>query len=139
MKVLLIEDSRFLRLAIGRMLSKAGHDVTSVGDGQEGLEKAQQSHPDVVVLDMMLPTLEGTSVLRMLKKNPLTQDIPVIVLSGLSGKNAPRLKIDGAAAFLEKSGLDLNGDGSLLLAAIDALSSDSSDIISSDALASAAE
>ena len=125
MKILLIEDSRLLRVAIGRMLSKAGYEVLTAGDGQVGLLQAQDSHPDLVLLDMMLPTLEGTSVLRMLKKNPLTKHIPVIVLSGLSQKNERRLKYDGAAGFLQKSVLDLDGDGAPLIAAMESLLPDS--------------
>ncbi len=127
MKILLIEDSRLLRVAIGRMLSKAGYEVTTAGDGQVGLLQAHESHPDVVLLDMMLPTLEGTSVLRMLKKNPLTKHIPVIVLSGLSQKNERRLKHDGAAGFLQKSVLDLDGDGAPLIAAMESLLPDSAE------------
>jgi PleD family two-component response regulator len=48
--------------AIERALTKAGYQVISVGDGQEGLLRAQDLHPELILLDMMLPTLEGTSV-----------------------------------------------------------------------------
>lgn len=110
MRVLLIEDSRLLRLAMERSLVKAGYEVTSVGDGREGLNLAQRLHPDVIILDMMLPTLEGTGVLRQLKKDPSTKPIPVIVLSGLSQKNETKLKQAGASAYFEKSKLDLENN-----------------------------
>jgi len=119
MTILVIEDSRLLRTAIGRMLGKAGHDVVAVGDGQEGVLRAQDVHPDVILLDMMLPTLEGTGVLRLLKKNASTKQIPVVVLSGLSQKNERKLKADGAAGFLPKSVIDLNGDGAPFVAALE--------------------
>ena len=100
MTILLIEDSRLLRLAVTRILVKAGYHVISVGDGREGLQRAQDLCPDMILLDMMLPTLEGTSVLRQLKKNALTKAIPVVVLSGLSQKNGQKFLADGAAGVI---------------------------------------
>ncbi|MFZ0734848.1 MAG: response regulator [Candidatus Sulfotelmatobacter sp.] len=121
MKILVIEDSRLLRLALSRMLGKAGHEVIAAGDGQEGLRRAQQIHPDMILLDMMLPSLEGTGVLRLLKQGAVTKNIPVVVLSGLSQKNEQKLKESGAAGYIEKSILDLNGDGAPLLSALNEL------------------
>jgi CheY-like chemotaxis protein len=108
--ILVIEDSRLLRLAISRILTKAEYFVTAVGNGEEGLRKAEQLRPDVILLDMMLPGIEGISVLRRLKQNPLTQVIPVFVLSGLSQKNAEKLMAEGAAGYFEKSLLDFDGN-----------------------------
>jgi CheY-like chemotaxis protein len=115
MKILVIEDSRFLRLALERTLVKAGYQVTAIGDGEGGLRLAQEMAPDAIVLDMMLPTLEGTAVLRLLKQDPTTRPIPVIILSGLSHKNEEKLKLAGAEAFLQKSELDLEGAPRALL------------------------
>lgn len=98
-----------------RSLSKAGYEVTSVGDGREALTVAQQLHPDVILLDMMLPSLEGTGVLRHLKRDPATKLIPVIVLSGLSQKNEGKLKRAGASAYFEKSKLDLDSNSGSLI------------------------
>ncbi len=121
MTILVIEDSRLIRTAVVRILSKAGHQVIAACDGEEGLRRAQEIGPELILLDMMLPTLEGTSVLRHLKKNSVTKSIPVVVLSGLSQKNEQRLKHDGAAAFLPKSLLDLDRDGSELVRALDGI------------------
>jgi CheY-like chemotaxis protein len=121
MTILVIEDSRLLRLAITRILVKAGYHVISVGDGREGLQRAQDLCPDMILLDMMLPTLEGTSVLRQLKKDVSTKGIPVLVLSGLSQKNGQKLLADGAAGYLEKSKLDFEGEGSSLLSMLKSL------------------
>ena len=115
MRVLVIEDSRMLRVAMERSLSKAGYEVTAVGDGQEGLDLAHSVQPDLILLDMMLPTLEGTGVLRQLRKDPATKLIPVIVLSGLSQKNEAKLKTAGATAYFEKSKLDLDSKSSELV------------------------
>lgn len=119
MTILVIEDSRLMRSTMERILVKAGHTVIAVGDGEEGLRRAQQMHPDMILLDMMLPTLEGTGVLRELKQNPLTKLIPVIVLSGLAQKNEKKLKMAGAAAYFEKSKLDVENDGPALVQAVE--------------------
>jgi CheY-like chemotaxis protein len=118
MKILLIEDSRLLRSAIERTLCKAGYEVAAVGDGQEGLCRAQEIHPDIILLDMMLPTMVGTGVLRQLKQDSATKSIPVIILSGLSQKNEAKLKKAGASAYFEKSLLNLDKDGSGLVKAV---------------------
>jgi two-component system, OmpR family, phosphate regulon response regulator PhoB len=107
MKILLIEDSRFLRGAIDKILSKAGHAVTGVADGREGLLAASTDLPGLILLDMMLPGLDGTAVLKALKKDKSTAHIPVIVLTGLSQKNEGKLMDAGAAAYIEKSTLNL--------------------------------
>jgi len=123
MTILIIEDSRFLRAAIERSLTRAGHRVVGVGDGQEGLRQAQGIQPDVILLDLMLPTVDGTAVLAQLKQNAQTKSIPVIVLSGLSQKNEKRLKLSGAVAYFEKSSLKLEQDGNALLRAVEQLQS----------------
>jgi CheY-like chemotaxis protein len=103
--ILLVEDSKFLRIATERVLTKAGYQVICAGDGEEALSLTTSSLPDLVVLDMLLPKLSGPEVLRALKKNALTAHIPVLVLSSLSQKNEDTLLKDGAAAFLEKGPL----------------------------------
>jgi CheY-like chemotaxis protein len=118
MKVLLIEDSRFLRAAIERSLLKAGHEVTSIADGREASLAARSRLPDVILLDMMLPGLVGTSVLSELKQDASTSHIPVIVLTALSRQNERKLKQAGAAAFIEKSALGLEKTADSLLLAI---------------------
>ena len=87
MKVLLIEDSRFQRMANGRALAKAGYDVVYGADGEDGLGAARESIPDLILLDIMLPKMSGLDVLRALKSDPLLKHIPVIVLSGLGQGN----------------------------------------------------
>jgi CheY-like chemotaxis protein len=67
---------------------------------------------------MMLPALDGTTVLRELKQAAGTQAIPVMVLSGLSQRNEEKLKMAGAAAYIEKSNLKLEIDGRCLLQAV---------------------
>lgn len=103
MTILLVEDSRFLRITGERALARLGHRVIGVGDGNEALRVAREDLPDLILLDMMLPKMTGPEVLEILKKDPATVHIPVIVLSGLSQKNEARLLQSGAAAYFEKS------------------------------------
>jgi CheY-like chemotaxis protein len=118
MKILLIEDSRFLRAAIDRLLVKAGHEVIGIADGREALPAARNSLPSLVLLDMMLPGLDGTCVLKELKRDAVTSHIPIIVMTGLSQKNEAKLRGAGAAGFIEKSSLDLEKNPDGLLQAI---------------------
>lgn len=117
-KILLVEDSKFLRLATERALARAGYEVASASDGEEGLRLARERKPDLILLDMLLPKMSGPDVLAALKKDPLTASIPVVVMTGMSQKNADRLQADGAAAFLEKSSLGLESGSEKLLAAL---------------------
>jgi CheY-like chemotaxis protein len=117
-KILLVDDSKFLRLATERALTRVGYEVCTAIDGQEALTMAQERHPDLILLDMLLPGMTGPDVLKALKKNPATAKIAVVVLTGLSQKNADRLRNDGAFAFLEKSGLGLDKGCEALLVAL---------------------
>ncbi|MGA8442042.1 MAG: response regulator [Candidatus Sulfotelmatobacter sp.] len=118
MKILLVEDSKFLRLATGRALAHAGYEMTFAGDGDEALLMARENLPDLILLDMMLPKMSGPDVLKALKKEPLTAAIPIVVLTGLSQANSDRLLSDGASAFLTKADLALDQGAEPLLVAL---------------------
>jgi CheY-like chemotaxis protein len=120
MRILLAEDSGFMRVAIERLLTKAGHQVATVADGQQAVQIATGNIPELILLDMMLPKLSGLEVLEALKQDPLTKYIPVIILTSLSQKNEAKLLQAGAAAYLTKSDKLLESD-STLLRLIDAL------------------
>ena len=109
--ILLIEDSRFLRKATERILLKAGYCVVTASDGEEALRIAFATCPDLILLDMLLPKLSGPEVLRALRKNPVTQRTPIIVMSGLSQANEKKLKEEGADAYFQKHSIDLDGEG----------------------------
>jgi CheY-like chemotaxis protein len=107
-KVLLVEDSKFLRMTNERALSRAGFQVSTAADGEEALQVANDKLPDIILLDMLLPKLSGPEVLKALKATPATMHIPVIVLTSLSQKNEEKLLHEGAAAYFEKSSLELD-------------------------------
>jgi CheY-like chemotaxis protein len=114
-RVLLIDDSRLIRKATERVLTRAGYAVLSAGDGEEALSMARQELPDLILLDMLLPRLGGEKVLQHLKQRADTASIPVIVLSSLAEQNAAKLREEGAAAFFPKSRLLLDEQLSGLL------------------------
>jgi CheY-like chemotaxis protein len=118
LKILIVDDSRFLRMASERILLKAGYEVTCAGDGDEGLKIARKILPDLVLLDMMLPKLSGPEVLKALRADAATAKIPVIVLSSLPQSNEVKLKQEGATEYFEKTGLSLDKNPNQLLQVI---------------------
>lgn len=82
--ILVIEDERALVEVLTYNLRKEGFEVLSAGDGQDGLRRAQTSLPDLIVLDLMLPVIEGLEVCRQLRSGPRTRDIPILMLTARS-------------------------------------------------------
>src|ERR1035437_7094085 len=113
-KVLLVEDSKFLRMANEHALSRAGYLVSTACDGEEALQVAQDNLPDI-----MLPKISGPDVLKALKANPATKNIPVVVLTSLSQKNEEKLIHEGAIAYFEKSTLELDKSSDRLAATVE--------------------
>ena len=107
-RVLLVEDDRFLRKAAEVMLQRAGLIVTTAEDGIAALRAVNEARPDLVLLDMIMPRMHGSEVLRTLKSDPATAGIPVIVLSN-QGQESDREQAFGAGAvdYLVKANLSL--------------------------------
>lgn len=82
-KILIIEDDRFLRELIKRKLITEGFEVSEAVDGEEGIKKIQEEKPELVLLDLILPGIDGFEVLNRAKNNEATRQIPVIILSNL--------------------------------------------------------
>ena len=116
--MLIIDDSKFQRLAIQRALGHVGHEVITAGDGEEGLQAAREKLPEIIFLDMMLPKISGPDVLRAIRQDKATKQIPVFVLTALPERNRDRLTEDGASGYLEKSETLLQGNCEALLQAI---------------------
>lgn len=102
-RVLIAEDSHFLRNAYRHFLARAGFEVILAGDGEAMLQMATEQSPDVIVLDLLMPKMSGVDALKLLKDDPATSDIPVIVISALSQSNEQKLIAAGAQCYAEKT------------------------------------
>lgn len=107
-RVLLAEDDRFLRKAAETALKRQGFGVLSAVDGEEALRVARTEAPDLILLDLIMPKLQGFEVLRALKADGATAAIPVIVLSNLGQDSDVKQAMEaGAVAYFVKANLSL--------------------------------
>jgi CheY-like chemotaxis protein len=81
MKILLVEDNEMNRDMLSRRLQRKGFEIILAVDGQSGVETAQQRTPDLILMDMSLPVLDGWEASRRLKADPATEHIPIIALT----------------------------------------------------------
>ncbi len=103
-KVLFIEDEAALQEAVGEFLRQKGYNVLKALDGEVGIRLPEIEKPDLILLDLVLPKKEGFEVLKALKANDETKDIPVIVLTNLEGvKDLERAMAAGATTYLIKT------------------------------------
>lgn len=85
-KILVVEDDKFVRELIVQKLTEEKFEVSSAKDGEEGVKKTESEKPDLILLDLILPGIDGFEVLSRIRKNPLIEKIPVIILSNLGEK-----------------------------------------------------
>jgi len=90
-KVLIVEDEPHIVLSLEFLLDRAGYETVSAADGETALELVRRLRPDVVLLDIMLPRLNGYEVCRALKADPVLRPVPVIILSA-KGQEAEVVK-----------------------------------------------
>ena len=83
-RILVVDDEKHIVRLVQLNLERAGYEVITAYDGLEALEKVQSEHPDMIVLDVMMPRLDGFETLRRLRANPETAEIPVIMLTAKS-------------------------------------------------------
>jgi DNA-binding response OmpR family regulator len=102
-RILIVDDDPEMVGLLRVVLTKAGFSVGTAATGQEALRKAQRSPPDLMVLDLLLPGINGFSVCEELRRNPATSFVPVLMITGLAGE-FPRLvgTEAGANAYLNK-------------------------------------
>jgi two-component system alkaline phosphatase synthesis response regulator PhoP len=85
-KILVVDDEIYIVHILDFSLGMEGYEVLTALDGEQALEKARAEHPDLIVLDIMMPKLDGYETCKLLKADPATKDIPVILLSA-KGRN----------------------------------------------------
>lgn len=103
-RVLYIEDEKFFADTVKRVLEQSGFTVEHAADGEVGLKLAREWKPDLILLDLLLPKIEGFEVLKQLKADLATKKIPVVVLSNLSSESdVERATALGAELFSVKA------------------------------------
>jgi len=106
--ILFIEDESALQKTFGDILGKESYDMISALDGETGLKLAKSKNPDLILLDLVLPKVHGFEVLKELKSDPGTKDIPIIVLTNLEAIEDVNKAIElGAKTYLVKTQYNL--------------------------------
>ena len=102
-RILVVEDEESLLKLESILFTSKGYDVTGARDGRSALEAIERDRPDLVVLDIMLPDLDGFEVCRLIKENPEHGALPVIMLTAKkSSKDLQRGREAGADAYITK-------------------------------------
>jgi len=102
--ILVVEDDQFLRDLIVKKLEEEGMEITQAVDGEEGLRLIRENKPTLVLLDLILPGIDGFEVLKQVKSDPATKDIPIVILSNLGQKDDIDRGMDmGAKDYLIKA------------------------------------
>lgn len=108
-KIVVADDDRMFRKAAETTLRRQGYAVTTASDGEEALQLIRAERPDIIVLDLIMPKLQGFDVLQVLKQDSLTAAIPVIVLSSLTQEQDKQEALDlGAVAYFNKTTFSLS-------------------------------
>ena len=103
-KVLVIDDTQGIRNLLDTLLSRKGYDVVLADGGRKGLELIRRERPDVVVLDLKMPEMDGVAVLQQIRR--LNPDQPVIILTGAATpERGQQVRALGVTEFVEKDGV----------------------------------
>jgi CheY-like chemotaxis protein len=102
-KVLYVEDAAVIRDTISRLLKLSGYEVAYAKNGQEGVEMTRKWRPDIVLMDLRMPVMDGYKAINRIKTNPATKHIPIFVVSAWSSKTERmKAKLEGADEFFVK-------------------------------------
>ena len=107
-KILFIEDESALQKTLGDILKEEGYQLISALDGEIGIKLAEKEHPNLILLDLILPRVDGFKVLKTLKENASTKDIPIIILTNLDNARDIEKALElGATTYLVKANYSL--------------------------------
>ena len=102
-KILIVDDEASIVELLGAMLKKSGYDIITALDGTACLAKAAEQKPDLIILDIVMPELDGFAVLDLLKKDEATKNIPVMLLTALiKEEDLTKGLNEGASCFISK-------------------------------------
>lgn len=108
-KILFIEDEPALQKTLGNFLRERGYQMVSALDGESGLRLVKSEHPDLVLLDLILPRLHGLEVLKAMSDDPKLRAIPAIVLTNVESSQSVEQAVElGARAYLVKTSYTLD-------------------------------
>lgn len=103
-KIIIIEDDSLLRSLYEDIFKFDGYEVAVAADGEEGLEVVREFRPTLILLDIMMPKMNGLEVLKKIKSDPETKNIPVIILTNLAGETDAKTALTlGAVKYIVKS------------------------------------
>ncbi|OGM75663.1 hypothetical protein A2382_02200 [Candidatus Woesebacteria bacterium RIFOXYB1_FULL_38_16] len=107
--ILIVEDESLIRQALAQKLKNEGYQTLEAESGEEGLKKALETKPNLILLDIILPLMDGISVLDALRKDEWGKNAKVIILSNLSDETKASLAKDkGVSDYLIKTNWDIN-------------------------------
>lgn len=102
-RVLITEDEPNIVESLSFILNRAGYEVSAVLDGEAALRRLRSDPPDLVILDLMLPKLNGFEVLKLVKTDPLLEALPIVILTAKGQAHDRQLALEiGASAFITK-------------------------------------
>ena len=120
-RILLVEDDRFLRRACEVSLRQRGFVVTTAADGEEALRKVRAEPPDLILLDLLMPRMTGTEVLKALRAEEATREIRVLILSNSSREqDVEEIKTLGVSGYFVKADLSLQALGDMVARLLEA-------------------
>jgi CheY-like chemotaxis protein len=120
-RILLVEDDRFLRRACEVSLRQRGFVVTTAADGEEALRKVRAELPDLILLDLLMPKMTGTEVLKALRAEEATREIRVLILSNSSREqDVEEIKALGVSGYFVKADLSLQTLGDMVARLLEA-------------------
>jgi CheY-like chemotaxis protein len=120
-RILLVEDDRFLRRACEVSLRQRGYVVTTAVDGEEALRKVGAERPDLILLDLLMPKMTGTEVLKALRAEKATREIRVLILSNSSREeDIEEINALGLSGYFVKADLSLQALGDMVARLLEA-------------------
>ena len=100
--ILIIDDEFSVAEVVEAILTDAGHEVVTASNGRQGLERAKEKRPDLVLLDFMMPIMSGPVMLKALRDEPGLRDVPVVIMSSLPESTVSQSAKGAYVAFLPK-------------------------------------
>lgn len=102
-KILVIEDDPVIQMLISQTLRREGYEIVTASDGSEGLRKVKETQPNLVVLDISMPGLDGYQVCHYLRQDPATANLPIIMVTAMARPSDQRRGFEtGADDYLPK-------------------------------------